>query len=372
MQSALSDLPVNIIQVTSDEAKALICHTKTQLNAHHSPDLFHGLHEIGKGMFLPLSSQIKRANKKHDEAVQEGQRLVKERQDGENQPQYRSEKPPNFEKLIHLSDWRDATTEVDLEKAIARKERAKAILGEIGNAYHPFDLTTGESRQAEDVEQLLEKSFSDLDVIAQEASLSERAIQHIEKAHRLLPSMLETIAFFWSIVLMELKKLELSPHIEQAMLQNLVPAYYLQIVSGKTPAQKRRTILSVSEKLLAPLRELDGPFAGLEKEQVRHLEMVARECAEFFQRSSSCVEGRNGHLSLRHHNQHNISHRKLQALTVVHNFGVERPDGTTAAERFFGHKPKDLFEHLLDRIDLPARPAKRRSRPVSQPWLIAA
>ena len=156
------------------------------------------------------------------------------------------------------------------------------------------------------------------------------------------------------------------------MLHNLIPAYYLQIVSGKISRPRRQAILSVSEKLLAPLRKLDGPFASLEKKQVRHLEVVARECAGFFQRSSSCVEGRNGHLSLRHHNQHNISHQKLRALTVVHNFGVKRSDGTTAAERFFGHKPKDLFEHLLGRINLPARPAKRRSQPFSRPWLIAA
>ena len=263
-------------------------------------------------------------------------------------------------------------TEVDLEKAIARKDRAQAILNEISDAYHPFDLTTGTHRQTEQAAQLLASSFSGLDMIAREASLSDRAVQHIDKARRLIPSMLETIAFFWSMVSITLKELELSPHIEQVMLQHLIPAYYLHIAASKVPLPKRQTILAVVEKLLVPLRASDGPFASLDKEQVQHLESVAKECAGFFQRSSSCVEGRNGHLSLRHHSQHNISHRKLQALTVVHNFVVERPDGTTAAERFFGNKPKSLFKHLLDRIDLPARPAKRRSQPVSQPWLLAA
>lgn len=35
-------------------------------------------------------------------------------------------------------------------------------------------------------------------------------------------------------------------------------------------------------------------------------------------------------------------------------------DRTTAAERFFEQKPKDLFEYLLERIPYPARPAMKR------------
>lgn len=373
VQGALSDLPVRVIQVVSDEAKALICHAEVELGVHHSPDLFHGQHEIGKGIFLPLSSQINRAKKEHEKAVQEVQRLVKERQDWENYPRHRTGKQPDFEKLIHAADWRNATTEVDLENAIARKKRAKEILGEIGSAHHPFDLSTGALRQAEDVAQLLEKSFSDLNTIAREASLSERAIQHIEKAHRLVPSMVKTIAFFWSMVSISLKELDLPLDIELAMVQNLIPAFYLRYAAGKAKkAIDRKAIREVSEKLLLPLRDPDGPLSTLEKDQIRHLEVIAKECAGFFQRSSSCVEGRNGQLSLRHHSQHNISPRQLQALTVVHNYCIKRSDGTTAAERFFGNKPRDLFEHLLARLDLPARPAKRRPKRTPQKWLLAA
>jgi len=52
---------------------------------------------------------------------------------------------------------------------------------------------------------------------------------------------------------------------------------------------------------------------------------------------------------------------KLQVLTILHNYLIRRPDGTTAAERFFGAKPQDLFEYVLDRLDVPARPAAARS-----------
>jgi len=46
-------------------------------------------------------------------------------------------------------------------------------------------------------------------------------------------------------------------------------------------------------------------------------------------------------------------------LTILHNYYIERSDGTTAAERFFGAKPKDLFQHLIDNIQLLPRPAKK-------------
>ena len=86
----------------------------------------------------------------------------------------------------------------------------------------------------------------------------------------------------------------------------------------------------------------------------------ALTCAEIFQRSSSCVEGRNGQLSLKNHSFHNISKRKLKALTIVHNYFIKRPNGSTAAERFFEEKPIALFDYLLKNLDFPALPAARR------------
>ncbi|MCP4684960.1 MAG: hypothetical protein GY867_05860 [bacterium] len=65
-------------------------------------------------------------------------------------------------------------------------------------------------------------------------------------------------------------------------------------------------------------------------------------------------------MALRHHALHRLSDRKLNALKVVHNFHLRRADGTTAAERFFGKEPQNLFYYLLERIDLPGFPAKKR------------
>jgi hypothetical protein len=47
-------------------------------------------------------------------------------------------------------------------------------------------------------------------------------------------------------------------------------------------------------------------------------------------------------------------------LTAVPNDVVERADGTTAAERFFGVKPHPYFEYLLERMPALPRPARKR------------
>ncbi len=70
------------------------------------------------------------------------------------------------------------------------------------------------------------------------------------------------------------------------------------------------------------------------------------------------MEGRNAQLSLYHHGLHRLTDGKLGALTVIHNYFKKRADGTTAAERFFGAKQKDLFEWLLQNMDFPVRPRK--------------
>jgi len=94
---------------------------------------------------------------------------------------------------------------------------------------------------------------------------------------------------------------------------------------------------------------------------------ILPECAlKSSGRSSSNVEGRNGVLSLWHHSFHNLSPRKLRALTVIHNYYIRRRyDGTTAAERFFEQQQDDLFEYLLMTLPPPKRPsAQRRSQSI--------
>ena len=191
--------------------------------------------------------------------------------------------------------------------------------------------------------------------------LEERAKARIEKARRLIPKLLATLAFVFSTMKSSVEALALPAPIEQVLYQHLIPGLYLRQAAAKAPtAEARKAIADVSRALLAPLQAPDSPLAGLDPTELEHIERVATECAHLFQRSSSCVEGRNGQLALWHHHLHTIRPRRLRALTVVHYYFGKRPDGFTPAQHFFGAQHENLFAWLLVRTRLPARPAGKR------------
>jgi hypothetical protein len=183
--------------------------------------------------------------------------------------------------------------------------------------------------------------------------------------------MVATLTFFFATLQARMDALSLAPAIETALLDHLVPAIYLDRVAQRSATAEQRVQLQVvRDRLLSPLHRPEHPLNQLPAEQRQALEQVACECADLFQRSSSCVEGRNGQLSLHHHGRHRLSDRKLEALTAVHNYFLRRPDGTTAAERFFGQAPPPLFTELLQRVPLPPKPAEKRPRPRPQSYLL--
>jgi len=174
--------------------------------------------------------------------------------------------------------------------------------------------------------------FKRLEAIAEAAVVSERLWAHLAKAKRLTESLVATLAFFFMTVTARVQALNLAPAIEQAMLNDLIPVLDLQRVAARSPhAEQRHRLTCLSAQRLAPLQQPSHPIQSLDPQTRRHLEQVAGECADLFQRSSSCVEGRNGFLSLHQHGHHRLSPRKQHVLTAMHNFAIRRPDGTTAA-----------------------------------------
>jgi hypothetical protein len=207
----------------------------------------------------------------------------------------------------------------------------------------------------------LQGHFDTLEQVAAEAGLSARACEKLAKARRVLSAMRGTIPFSWSIIATRLAAWGYDAAVQQWLQQELIPAYYLRRIAEKArTAQERQRLRTLAAAVLAQALSPDGPWGTLGLELQAELESRARQCTDIFQQSSSCVEGRNGQLSLRHHALHHLTARKLQALTVLHNYAVHRADGSTAASRCYGAKPRDLFGWLLRRLSLPARPRAAR------------
>jgi hypothetical protein len=64
---------------------------------------------------------------------------------------------------------------------------------------------------------------------------------------------------------------------------------------------------------------------------------------------------------------HGVRAEWLDALKVVHNFLLERADGMTAAQRFFGQPHGDLMAFLCAGMPRPALPRQRKRRPRPDP-----
>ena len=199
--------------------------------------------------------------------------------------------------------------------------------------------------------------------VAQQEGLSQSSLERIEKAERVGPKMQATIEFVSGYVGQQVAQLGLEPPISFAMHAKLMPSYYLDRVAQTRSVEDGAALRDLAEQLRTPLFEPGGllwEFNPEAQEQLRH---EAKRLAAVFQRSSSNVEGRNGYLSLRSHQLRGLDlPRKRQCFTAIHNFVLTRPDGTTAAQRFFGQKPRSMFATILDSVELapaPLRPPRK-------------
>jgi len=161
----------------------------------------------------------------------------------------------------------------------------------------------------------------------------------------------------------QVQQLDVAPPASYAGHAHLIPSFYLERVASTRTITEGEPLRALAERLRAPLFAPGGALGELSVMEQNRLKHKAKILAEVFQRSSSNVEGRNGYLSLRNHQLRGLDHPRMRAcLTALHNFFLMRADGTTAAERFFGQKPKPMFAAILASVDIspaPLRPPRR-------------
>ena len=366
MKSCFSALPIDVIQVVSDEARALVKYTRDTLKAHHSPDVFHVQQDIIKATTPTLRAKVKTARKALKLANNKLNAMVVAEVAYRKCRSVEAKKSVNLARHDHLIDEAASEQAIaidNLMEAVSRRETVLEANRNIGQDYHPFDLTTGEKRTSQILTEKLNYHFMTITDNAKEAKLSDNSIKRIEKAQRVVNSMILTLQFFWSWVGTYIESLNLSGEMAQVFNEHLLPMAYIEAHIPKARnAEQKRQRKELYRKLKIELNAVET-WQSTTSERKSELQAHAKKCAIVFQRSSSCVEGRNGQLSLKHHASRKMSSRKLSASTVIHNYFIRRQDGTTAAERFFEKAPGNLFEWLLENTDCPPLPAKKRSIP---------
>jgi Family of unknown function (DUF6399) len=163
---------------------------------------------------------------------------------------------------------------------------------------------------------------------------------------------------YWKIKDLRVQTFLFSVICDRAVMHaKLIPSYYLDRVAQARTGSDGKPLRQLAEQLRAPLWEPGGVLSALSPETQNQLHDEAKRLVAVFQRSSANVEGRNGYWSLRSHPLRGLDlPRKRECFTAMHNFFLTRPDGTTAAERFFGQKPRSMFAAILASVELAPAP----------------
>lgn len=358
MEPALAAVNCRVIQSTSDEAPGLLAYVEQHLGAHHSPDLFHVQHELSKAVSGPMALKQRAAHKTVAKAEERLTRMH-ERLNRANDALVRRGpgRPPPSAARLELGQQEADAARHEHQRLSAQREQVVHSIRAIGHAYHFVDLERGVRRNGKLIARDIQAQIDSIRTIAQQEGLSQVCLDRIEKAERVVPKMQSTIAFVSGYVCQQVKQLQLAPPQSFAMHAHLIPSYYLDRVAATRTVHEGAPLRALAERLRAPLFAPGGALEALRPLVQQQLQHKAKTLAEVFQRSSSNVEGRNGYLSLRNHQLRGLDHpRKRACLTAVHNFFLTRPDGTTAAERFFGQKPRSMFAAILAAVNIPPAP----------------
>ena len=358
MVPALAPLNCRVTQSTSDEAPGLLAYVEHYLEAHHSPDLFHVQHELVKAVSGPIATKERAAHKAAIEAQAQLDQVQAQLHTVDDEPHKRGPGRPR-QAPVSLEQAQQALEAAsrEHERLAQQREQVKASIRGIGHDYHFVDLERGVRRNGHLIASDIQGHIEQIRTVAQQEGLSQSCLERIAKAERVVPKMQATIEFVSRYVAQQVAQLDLTPPISFAMHAKLIPSYYLDRVAQTRSVSDGEPLRELAERLRAPWVAPGGVLSALGPEAQDQLHDEAKRLAAVFQRSSSNVEGRNGYLSLRSHQLRGLDlPRKRQCFTAIHNFFLARPDGTTAAERFFSQKPRSMFAAILESVELAPAP----------------
>ena len=356
LSEGLTGLPVTVRQVVGDCAKGLVAHAQQGLGVPHSPDLFHAQHELTKALAPTLAAKTREV-RRWLERAQQDQTAAQAAAAAANGPRGRGRPVDSAAKVEEAQRWVDGVQRY-VGVCEGRQETLRAAVRGLGEDDHPVDLGTGWGQDAASVRRQLEQRLETVEHLAAEAGVAAAAAGAVKKVRRVVPGLVAAVALFWARA--EASAVARFGAQAWGWARQWLCGQYLQRVAGQVKgAERRQQLRALAQRCLAAARQTAGlePAGGWGV-----VERWGREVAGWFARSSSAVEGRNGQLALRYHSLHRLPERKLRALTAVHNYWLKRGDGTTAAERFFGNKPANLFEYLVEQVPVPSRPAKQRPK----------
>jgi hypothetical protein len=344
VEERLKGLGTGVLYLVSDRAKALIQLAEQGLECLSMPDFFHVVHDIIKSYSLALGRHRRQAH----QALKHAQEALARCQE---QPHAGHEAPEAMRvvaaRQTEVSRWEEAHNSY------------RGLLETLSLTLHPFRIADSAPQTSAQVASHLQATVAAIAELAQDHQLP---VCHaaMTKVRKQLPDLAAVVDFWWAGVRRDVAHAALSPLWQQWAEEFLLPRVYWehQVVHTRCPRRKA--------KLRQALEAMQGAFDQHALTQCLPLHALqawytwATHRVSAFQRASSAVEGRNGHLAQLHHNQRGLPKRRYKVWTVLHNFDCHAADGTTPAARFFRRPFPDLFETVLAHIETLPQPRRRK------------
>jgi len=326
---------MEVTGLVSDRAKALVkLGESAYLNVVSMPDLFHFTQDLGKLAGLRIGKkrvQAKKALEKASESEKEG--LTEEFREVDKVYQKYRQQMQQVNKIVHPFNEQDKWQEQGaVEKGLLQ------CFTSIGNLVPQLGMEVNVDKAM--------KVMNQISPISQgvEAWITRTKIEITEWVNTQLINEQE----------------------QQWLIYCALPYVYWKIQLGRTQAKLRNQDLRAYYKQRVEKVKQDSLANELTKNigttRQNELLLMAHRLAISFQRASSQTEGRNGYLAFVNHAHKGFPKGRLEVLTVIHNYDIKRPDGTTPAKRLFGKDFPDLFEFLCENVTGFKEPRARKRK----------
>jgi hypothetical protein len=309
----------------NDRAKALIKLALNDLGCLSVADLFHAMRKLSQGLGFDLERRLTHLRRRLQERQAQGSQTVE--QDDALQAEYDALQTAQSQFSEHL-----ATISLRL---------------------HPFDIMTLGATTTQQVTIKLSQQVDALKQFQQQYQLKD-APGGIDKFNRQIDALAAVVDLWWQWVEHSLAAHELSQSISSWLTAVLLPVCYWQYQSQRTDKPTLKAQYQDAYQRAYQALQAHPLTLTLEVDAYRYWQSWASDMVTKFQRTTAAVEGRNGYLSQINHCRRGLSARRLQVLSVIHNFDLKRLDGSTAAQRLFKQPHPDLFQTVLAQMqDLP-------------------
>lgn len=349
----LKALGIEVNHAVSDRAKALIKLAIDGFECKSGADLFHeqyGLSRWLSGVF--------------------GRRKAKAEQQYEKAENDLKTKPSD------MSDTKIVTLEEQLEDAKKAREHVERSQQEyrdqlqgIADEVHPFSLDETIRTTDVGVASGLEKRVQAIETLAKREDIPDTR-SALPKFRAQIAALSCHIGVWWLWVESALLELSVDIPTQQWLIGRLLPVLYWHHQMDKTKNSIQRKRYEKAWQRAGRELEADPFGLGLSTSELERWLEWGEWMVRQFHRSSSAVEGRNGRLSQMYRNGRGLTKNRLEALTVIHNYGLRRSDGTTAAERLFGVHFPNLFDWLVSQMGELPLPRKARQRVEHKPLIL--